>query len=244
MNINVATTVRELAVTMPGATRVFEKLGIDYCCGGNRTLADACVNAKISIEEVADSLADAEHLLLSPEELHNWQTASMTGLIQHIVEKHHTFTKEELPRLEKLMNKVCAVHGAQHPELLQLKTAFLSLKEELEPHLMKEEQVLFPYITKMEAALTNEAAIPMSCFGTVQNPVRMMNIEHDAAGDLLREMRAVTTNYAVPEGACMSYESLFQALIEFEADLHQHIHLENNILFPKAVNAEREMIEN
>ncbi len=236
--------MRELAVTLPGATRVFEKLGIDYCCGGNRTLADACVNAKIPIEEVADSLAEAEHLLLSPEELQNWQAASMTGLIQHIVEKHHTFTKEELPRLEKLMNKVCAVHGAQHPELLQLKTAFLGLKEELEPHLMKEEQVLFPYITRMEAALTTDAAIPMSCFGTVQNPVRMMNIEHDAAGDLLREMRAVTANYAVPDGACMSYESLFQALIEFEADLHQHIHLENNILFPKAVNAEREMIEN
>lgn len=244
MNINVASTVKELAITIPGATRVFEKLGIDYCCGGNRTLADACVKAKVPVEDVTKSLAQAEHSLLSPEELHDWPAASMTSLIHHIVEKHHTYTKEELPRLEKLMNKVCAVHGANHPELLPLRTAFLSLKEELEPHLMKEEQVLFPYITKMESALTQQSAIPMSCFGTVQNPVRMMNIEHDAAGDLLREMREVTANYAVPDGACMSYQALFAALLELEADLHQHIHLENNVLFPKAITAERELIEN
>ena len=241
MSINAATTIRELAVTLPGATRVFEKLGIDYCCGGNRTLADACVKAKIPVKEVADSLAQAEHASLSPDELHDWQTASMTNLIHHIVEKHHTFTKEELPRLEKLMHKVCAVHGNQHPELLQLKTAFLSLKEELEPHLMKEEQVLFPYITKLEAALANHSSVPLSCFGTVQNPVRMMSIEHDTAGDLLKEMRETTRQYAVPPEACMSYQALYQGLIELEADLHQHIHLENNLLFPKAITAEREL---
>lgn len=242
MNINVATTVRELAVTMPGATRVFERLGIDYCCGGNRTLADACVKAKVPVEKVTDFLAQAEQTSLSPDDLHDWQAASMTGLIHHIVEKHHTFTKEELPRIEKLMHKVCAVHGNQRPELLQLKTAFLNLKEELEPHLMKEEQVLFPYIAKLEAALTNQSSLPLSCFGTVQNPVRMMNIEHDTAGDLLREMREITSDYTVPPEACMSYQALYQALTELEADLHQHIHLENNILFLKAVALEEEFV--
>ena len=242
MNMNVATTVRELAVTLPGATRVFEKLGIDYCCGGNRTLADACVNAKVPVEQVVNSLAQAESAALAPEEFYDWQAASMTMLINHIVETHHTYTKDELPRIEKLMHKVAAVHGGQHPELLTLKQLFLNLKEELEPHLMKEEQVLFPYLTRLEAALLNQGAVPLSCFGTVQNPIRMMGVEHDTAGDLLKEMRATAQDYAVPPEACMSYQALYEAFLELEADLHQHIHLENNILFPKAVAAEQAFV--
>ncbi|HEX4947497.1 MAG TPA: iron-sulfur cluster repair di-iron protein [Blastocatellia bacterium] len=236
MNINVATTVRDLAVTVPGATRVFERLGIDYCCGGHRTLADACIKANVPVEQVTASLAQGDS---APAESQNWAAASMTALIHHIVEKHHTFTKEELPRLEKLIHKVCTVHSAQHPELLQLQAVFLALKQELEPHLFKEEQVLFPYVTKLEAALTKDGNIPFSCFGTVQNPVRMMMLEHEAAGDLLKEMRNITNNYALPAGVCISYETLYQALAEFEADLHQHIHLENNVLFPNALAAER-----
>ncbi|MFN7931495.1 MAG: iron-sulfur cluster repair di-iron protein [Blastocatellia bacterium] len=243
MDINVATTVRELAVTLPGATRVFEKLGIDYCCGGSRTLADACVKAKVPVEQVTASLAQAEQTYLAADEFQDWQAATMTTLIEYIVQKHHTYTKEELPRLEKLMHKVAAVHGNQHPELLQLKLLFLSLKEELEPHLMKEENVLFPFLTKLEAALNNQGAVPLSCFGTVQNPIRMMSIEHDTAGDLLKEMRETAQQYTVPPEACMSYQALYQAFIELEADLHQHIHLENNILFPKALAAERQFIE-
>lgn len=242
MNINVATTVRELAVTLPGATRVFERLGIDYCCGGSRTLADACVKAKVPVEKVTESLTKAKQEAITPEQQHDWQADSLTALINHIVEKHHTFTKEELPRIEKLMNKVCAVHGEQHAELLRLKALFLNLKEDLEPHLMKEEQVLFPYIAKLETARTRQIALPISCFGTVQNPVRMMNIEHDTAGELLHEMRKVTSNYTVPPEACMSYRALYHALTELETDLHQHIHLENNILFLKAVALEKEFV--
>jgi regulator of cell morphogenesis and NO signaling len=236
MTINVATTVRDLAVTVPGATRVFEKLGIDYCCGGNRTLADACVKAKVPVEEVTASLAQAEARL---EDAPDWQAASLTALINHIVGKHHTFMKTELPRLEKLLHKVCAVHGERHPELLKLKTAFQELKEELEPHLLKEEQALFPYLTNLEEAVANHAAVPRAFFGTVPNPVRMLSLEHDAAGELLAEMREITNHYAVPAEACVSYQTLYQALTELEADLHQHIHLENNLLFPKAIAAER-----
>lgn len=239
MNINVATTVRDLAVTVPGATRVFEKMGIDYCCGGHRTLADACLNAKVPVEQVTASLEQTHE---SPTEFQDWPAASMTALIQYIVEKHHTYTREELPRIEKLMNKVCTVHGERHPELLQLKPVFLALKQELEPHLFKEEQVLFPYLTKLEAAQTGSGVFPMSCFGTVQNPVRMMNLEHEAAGDLLKEMRTITNDYATPADACMSYQTLYQALTELEADLHQHIHLENNLLFPKGVAAEKDFL--
>lgn len=238
MNINVASTVRDLAVTVPGATRVFEKLGIDYCCGGHRTLADACVKANVPVEQVTESLAQSDQAQAKEPE---WSAASMTALIQHIVEKHHTFMKEELPRLEKLMNKVCAVHGESHPELLKLKTVFLELKHELDPHLLKEEQVLFPYLTNLEIALAHQSGAPRAFFGTVQNPVRMMTQEHEAAGDWLKEMREITNNYAVPAEACMSYQTLYQALADFEADLHQHIHLENNLLFPKAITAEREV---
>jgi regulator of cell morphogenesis and NO signaling len=236
MNINVTTTVRDLAVIVPGATRVFEKLGIDYCCGGHRTLADACLKAKVPVEQVTASLAQSDALLTEGQD---WQAATMTALIQHIVEKHHTFTKEELPRLERLLHKVCGVHGAQHPELLQLKTVFLDLKTELDPHLLKEENVLFPYLTSLETATANHAPAPRAFFGTVQNPVRMMTLEHDAAGDLLKEMRAITNDYAVPAEACMSYQTLYQALAGLEADLHEHIHLENNLLFPKAMQAEQ-----
>jgi regulator of cell morphogenesis and NO signaling len=113
------------------------------------------------------------------------------------------------------------------------------LKTELDPHLLKEEQVLFPYLTSLETAVTNHAPVPHAFFGTVQNPVRMMTLEHETAGDLLKEMRALTNNYAIPTEACMSYQTLYQALAELEADLHQHIHLENNLLFPKALMAER-----
>ncbi len=240
MTINVATTVREIAVTMPGATRVFEKMGIDYCCGGNRTLADACVNAKVSIEELTASLEDAQPANEAPP---LWKTESLTALIQYIHDKHHIFTKDELPRLEKLMAKVVSVHSANHPELLQLQNAFLNLKADLEPHLMKEEQVLFPYITRVESALKQNTMPPLAAFGSVQHPVRVMNIEHETVGEILTEMRAITTDYTLPADACISYQALFQALIAFEADLHQHIHLENNILFPKAVTAERELVE-
>lgn len=241
MTINVATTVREIAVTMPGATRVFEKLGIDYCCGGNRTLADACVNAKVAIEDVTASLDQAkpESEVAQPD----WQAESLTALIQHIHDKHHIFTRDELPRIEKLLAKVVSVHGANHPELLPLQSAFLNLKNDLEPHLMKEENVLFPYIMRLESALKQSAMPPIAAFGTVQHPVRMMNIEHETAGELLREMRTITHDYALPADACLTYQTLFQALVDFEADLHQHIHLENNILFPKAITAERELIE-
>ncbi len=239
MIVNVSNTVRDLAVNIPGATRIFEQMGIDYCCGGGKTLADACNQSHVPVDQVVGELEFASR----SKEItsHNWQSESLTSLSAHIVETHHVFTKQELPRLEKLLDKVCSRHGANHPELSLLREAFLHLKQDLIPHLLREEQVLFPYIVRMEEAVASNGEIPPPFFATVQNPVRMMMTEHDTAGDLLREMRQISGNYTPPSDACISYQTLYRALADFEADLHQHIHLENNILFPRAVELESQV---
>ena len=237
MSIESTQTVGELAAALPGATREFEKLGIDYCCGGSRSLEQACAQANISIDE---ALARLQQGLAagSTQEQRNWQNEPLTGLIAHISGTHHVFVREECPRIEKLAAKVVSAHGKNHPELLQVQQVFEDLANELGVHLMKEEQVLFPYVTLMEeAAAANEPA-PPAMFGTVMNPVRMMMQEHDGAGDTLKKLRAITNDYALPGEACISYKTLYEALQGFEADLHQHIHLENNILFPRSVALE------
>ena len=238
MFVSTTNTVRELAVTIPGATRIFEQLGIDYCCGGGRTLADACEKSNVPVKEVIERLEAVRHAVNPGDDVRGWRTESLTSLSAFIIDTHHFFTKHELARLETLLDKVCSRHGENHVELFALHSAFQHLKQDLIPHMLKEEQVLFPYIARMEEALSEQRAVPPPFFGTVQNPVRMMMAEHDTAGDLLSEMRRLTNGYVVPPDGCISFQSLYQALQEFEADLHQHIHLENNILFPRAVEME------
>jgi regulator of cell morphogenesis and NO signaling len=237
MSIEATRTVGELAAVVPGATREFEKLGIDYCCGGKRSLGEACAQANISVEEAMSRLQ--EGLATSArQEQRNWKDVPLTELIAHINSTHHVFVREESPRIEKLAAKVASVHGKNHPELLEVQQLFSNLANELSVHLMKEEQVLFPYVTLMEEAATANEPAPPAMFGTVVNPVRMMMQEHDGAGDTLKKLRAITSDYALPDEACISYKTLYEALEAFEADLHQHIHLENNILFPRSVALE------
>ncbi|MGH9835039.1 MAG: iron-sulfur cluster repair di-iron protein [Blastocatellia bacterium] len=238
MNVNATTTIRELAAAAPGATRVFEKFGIDYCCGGHRTLFDACQTASLSVEQVVLSLAQAAANTQTGAAPRNWQNEPLAALAAYIVDQHHSFTRQELEQLERLFEKVCARHGANHPELADAQRVFRQLKQDLIPHMLKEEQVLFPYIARMEEAVSEQRDIPQPFFGTVQNPVRMMMMEHDTAGELLGELRRVTSGYAPPPDACISYQTLYQSLAAFEADLHEHIHLENNLLFPRGVEME------
>jgi len=225
-------TVREIAIELPQATRVFEKLGIDYCCGGNRSLEEACESANLSLNEVLQAL-EREAAPPSDGEV-NWESASLRDIIQHIVAKHHAYVKSEAPRLQQLAAKVSSKHGEKHPELLEIREVFDGLAGELASHLMKEEQILFPYVVEMEAGRSRGA----SCFGTVQNPIRMMTMEHDSAGEALRQLKQASHGYQAPADACVSYQTFYRALAEFEADLHQHIHLENNLLFPRAVAME------
>ena len=237
MTFNATTTVKEIAATMPQATRVFEKLKIDYCCGGSTPLLEACTNAGVDFEELQNLLA---HVAAAPATAPaiDFQHATLPQLIDHIVEKHHVFTKEEMARLEPLFAKVVSVHGENHPELRQANALFKRLCAELTPHMFKEEQILFPYIVALVKTVAHKMAAPFAPFGTVNNPVRMMMMEHDAAGEILRELRAVTNDYKVPPEVCISYKTLYEALLAFEQDLHLHIHLENNILFPRAVETE------
>ena len=236
MTIGITKTVRELAVEIPNATRVFEEFGIDYCCGGKRSLSEACSAAKLPLEEVTRALSAAAKDSGSADG--HLQSGSLAELIDHIVKAHHKFTREESARLKKLLDKVCSVHGKNHPELLAIRETFAGLEQELMLHLMKEENVLFPYIVRTEQAkFQNDPALPAP-FGTVQNPIRMMMQEHDGAGEALREMRQASGDFTPPADACISYQTLYQALAGFEADLHQHIHLENNILFPRAIEME------
>jgi len=231
---NLGTTVRDLVLDNPAAARVFERLGIDYCCGGSQTLAEACKAANRSTEEVSAAL---QKLDSAPSE-RDWRNASLTELAQHIVDKHHAFTQAELTRLAGLISKVVAAHGGNHPELAQVQTIFTGLSEELRSHMEREERLLFPYIAEMEEAARVKRRPSECMFGTVQNPEAAMIMEHEAAGQMFERMREITKGYMVPPDGCASYHALYQALPALAADMHQHIHLENNILFPRSVELE------
>lgn len=240
MAMNSATTVRELVIQMPQATRVFEKFKIDYCCGGNTSLVEACAKADVDLRELEQEL---EHAGSAREiQATDFNEMTLPVLIDHIVTKHHLFTREEMVRLDALMAKVVSVHGDKHPELQEASTLLKKLDEDLNPHMLKEERVLFPYIAQLDRSATLKVNPPFAPFGAVKNPVRMMMMEHDAAGEILRELRSVTSDYAIPADACISYKTLYEALEALERDLHQHIHLENNILFPKAVEFEESLL--
>jgi regulator of cell morphogenesis and NO signaling len=239
MNVTTEKTIRELALEKPGAARVFERLGIDYCCGGKQTLEQACRTASIPVEEVLDALEVAPSSEQAFPKDTNWQTAPLADLISHIKGTHHKYTRQEVARLGPLFDKVCSVHGSNHPELFELRETFHGLAGELTTHLMKEEMVLFPYIERMEESVLQKEGILPPPFGTVQNPVAMMEHEHDSAGSALRALRASSKGYTAPADACVTYQTLYKTLSELEADLHQHIHLENNILFPRAIALEK-----
>ncbi len=230
--------VRDVANELPQSTRLFEKLKIDYCCGGNQTLAEGCVSAGVDVYAVIQMLAEETKLNAEDENTLDFINASLPELITHILDTHHVFTKSEMDRLQLLADKVLNAHGGNHPELIHLDELLTRLCDDLKPHMFKEEQVLFPYMKALAKAADQHGVVPFAPFVTVNNPIRMMTREHDTAGEILRELRKLTSDYTVPADACISYRTLYEALENFEKDLHQHIHLENNILFPKALDME------
>ena len=238
MTITSTTKVRDVALELPQATRVFEKFKIDYCCGGDQPLSAACASAGVDLQNMLQLIEQVQRMPAAENATVNLQKASATELVMHILDKHHVFTKNEMARLEPLADKVVAAHGENHSELLALRDLMRQLFEDLRPHMFKEEQILFPFIITLEKARQENRLAPFPPFATVQNPIRMMLMEHDTAGDLLREMRKLSSDYAVPDDACISFKTFYEAIETFEQDLHQHIHLENNLLFPKAVELE------
>ncbi|MBX7053493.1 MAG: iron-sulfur cluster repair di-iron protein [Pyrinomonadaceae bacterium] len=231
-------TIREIAIESPATTRIFESHHIDYCCGGRVNFMDACRKAGVDADIVK---RDLEAVLVDKSSVEpDFSARTLSELIDHILDSHHRFTYDELDRLQPLMDKVNKVHGDVHPELAKMSDLLDAMHSDLLPHMYKEEQILFPYIKDLEYAKLNGLTPRFPPFGTVQHPIRMMMGEHDAVGDMLKEMRAVSGGFAVPVGACPSYQGLLTRLEELERDLHQHIHLENNVLFPRAAVLEAE----
>jgi regulator of cell morphogenesis and NO signaling len=226
-------TVGEMAKENPSSVRVFEKYGIDYCCRGKVSLSEACEARGIASAELQAELDLAATPKTGAER--DWSGTPLALLIDHIVGTHHVYLKSELPRLRQLLGKVRDAHGESLEPLVRI---FDALHAELDAHLAKEEMVLFPLIKGMETAQQAGRRAPTSHCGSVNNPIAVMEHEHDNAGRALEALRQATCNYTLPADACNSYRALYFGLRELEADLHQHIHLENNILFPRAAELE------
>ncbi len=230
-------TIREIAIENPSSIRVFETLGIDYCCGGRKSLSDACAHTGHEMSRVLDLLAEAERGSQA-RDAQDWTGEPLAALIAHIVEKHHGFVRRESARLEPLLAKVAGKHGPLHPEVASIGQLFLAMSQELSTHMMKEERILFPYIEQMEQAAAAGARRPQSCFGSVEQPIANMVAEHEDAGELLSRIRHLSGGFAPPAGACPTFVAVYKGLEDFERDLHRHVHLENNILFPRAIAME------
>lgn len=226
-------TVGHIVRDHPAISRLFEQVQVDYCCGGQRTLAAACAQRGIDVQAFLAQLEDFATTDPAPDL--DLTALSLTELTDHIERIHHAYLHEELPRLEKLVTKVAKVHGDKEPRLAEIKDLVLAMAAHLTTHLMKEEQVLFPLIRRIESSVT----LPMSHCGSVANPIQRMELEHDEAGEALAQLRQLTDDYTPPAWACNTYRTLFDALHTFEQDMHQHVHKENNVLFPRAIALER-----
>ncbi|MCC6729699.1 MAG: iron-sulfur cluster repair di-iron protein [Chthonomonadales bacterium] len=235
-DIQTQTTIGQLVAERPSRARVFETLGLDYCCGGKVALDKACAERGLDLDSVVTRLeeSDAGRAAETERDLRN---APLAELADHIVEVHHGFLRQELPRLSMLSAKVAQAHGQRFPALVEVQGVFEDMRAELESHTMKEEGVLFPLCKQLETS----TALPDTHFGSVANPIRVMEHEHDSAGAALARLNKLTDAYSTPSGVCNTYRALMDGLAELERDLHQHIHKENNILFPRALAVEDDL---
>lgn len=226
-------TIGEIVAHDWRKAEILKKHGIDFCCGGKRTVREACAKQAIDFTLVNRELTQAENDF--KDQGHNFNLWELDFLIDFIINNHHAYVSKSIPFLYDLGNKVSAVHGSQHPELVQINQLLQMLLQELSLHMRKEEVILFPYIKSLVHVRRNNTAFEAAPFGSIGNPINQMEEEHTAAGDALAEIKRLSDHYAVPTDACNSYRILYAKLAEFEQDLQQHIHLENNILFPKAL---------
>jgi regulator of cell morphogenesis and NO signaling len=232
----VTSTVGQLVAERPSRARVFEQFGIDYCCGGKKPLGQACRDKQVDPRFVLEELRRNDEFRRAERD---WSAMGLTRLADHIEQAHHGYLRQELPRLDFLVHKVARAHGANHPELLRLCDVFLEFKADMLNHMQKEELVMFPMCRRLESGdwpdgTTPGGVVPIG----VERPVDVLTHEHDHAGEALAEMRRLSGDYVPPPGACNTYRAMLDSLKELEADMHQHVHLENNVLFPAALAAD------
>lgn len=239
MEITTSTTVGEVAAAYPASIKVFQRYGIDFCCGGKVALGAACAEKRLEPSAVQAEIEAA--VSYEPAPLGDWRDGSLTGLCAHIVSRYHFALRAELPRLRAMVEKVYKVHGENHPEVVGITEAFRAVHEELGPHMLKEERILFPYIQEMEGLRAAGETAPPPPFGSVENPIAMMLNEHEGVGEALATMRRLSDGYTPPPDACNTFRGLYHGLAELERELHEHIHLENNVLFPRAVALEQSL---
>ncbi len=227
---NTQTPVYKLVEDKIQLAALLEELGIDFCCGGKKTLEEACREHQLDPEEVLDRLRNAS-TETSSEETSLAEDLTPTEMVDHLEQTHHVYLKSALPHLTEVIEKVVNAHGSNHPELHELKTTYADLRSDLEPHLMKEEQVLFPMIRKLEAEGQD---VEFHC-GSIANPIRVMEMEHDRAGALMEQIKTLTGNFTAPEDGCGTYRLMMEELKTLVRDTHVHIHKENNLLFPEVL---------
>jgi len=235
-------TLGEIAAQDLRKAEVFKKYGLDFCCGGKKTVKEACAEKGIDVTKVEQELQHADKIKSTARPLpyNEW---SIDFLADYIVNTHHAYIKKNLPDITAYAAKVKQVHGGRHPELKRVHELVEAINAELTAHMMKEETILFPYIKGLVSVKNNHQPLQTTSFGSVQSPIKIMEAEHEAAAHDLQELRNITNNYALPEDACASYGLLYKLLDEFEDDLHVHVHLENNILFPKAIELEKKLVQ-
>jgi regulator of cell morphogenesis and NO signaling len=234
------TTIRDIVADDFRAASVFQRYRIDFCCGGDRPLGEACREKGLDARSV---VAELEAVTAAPGDVPRFGEWPLDFLANYIVGNHHAYVRRAIETVGAHTQKVASVHGERHPETVQIAAHFAAVAEDMTQHMAKEERMLFPYIAGLaEASRTGEppATAP---FGTIANPIRMMEMEHQAAGDLMAAMRRLSGDFTPPEDACTTYRVTYKELEEFETDLHRHIHLENNVLFPKALELERALRE-
>lgn len=233
-------TVKDYVVQDFRTAAVFERHGLDFCCGGGQPLGAACAKKGLDVAQV---MAELDAVLASAggrgDDPNAWELDALTA---HIVRTHHTFVRDALPPLRQHADKVARVHGERHPEMVRVAEIVAAVEAEMTMHMHKEEAILFPYIDELTRARREHIHLDGSPFGTIENPIAMMIDEHESAGGAMAEASTLTAGYTPPEDACMTYRVLLQELAAFEKDLHHHVHLENNILFPKAATLEGQLV--
>jgi len=234
-------TLAEIVIENPSAAKLFEEVHLDFCCKGKRTLEAACKEAKIDVGNIRYELEELDYLKKSVVIDQNFNNMELDALVDHIINKHHAYVIENMPMIVSHLRKVAFKHGEKHPENIQIALKFEEISNELESHMRKEEMILFPYIKKLVQIKknSNQSAIVNSF---INNPIKVMEHEHETVGNLMLEIRKLSNDFTPPANACTTYKLSYNELREFEEDLHHHIHLENNILFPKATTLEDELI--